>query len=52
LFHPVFDEGIAQSVFGLRLGKKRAFDNETIFAHFFGRLSRVSEQENFTTKEK
>jgi hypothetical protein len=23
-------------MFGLRLGKIRAFDNETIFAHFFG----------------
>jgi hypothetical protein len=25
-------------VFGLRLGKIRAFDNETIFAHFFRRF--------------
>src|SRR5690348_13365643 len=29
-FDPIFDEGIAQSVFGLRFGKIRAFDNETI----------------------
>jgi hypothetical protein len=36
LFDPILDEGIAQSMFGLRLGKIRAFDNETIFAHFFG----------------
>ena len=35
LFDPIFDEGIAQSVFGLRLGEIRAFDDETIFAHFF-----------------
>src|ERR1700752_118756 len=40
LFNPIFDEGIAQSVLGLRLGKIRAFNNETIFAHFFGLLSR------------
>jgi hypothetical protein len=36
LFNPFFDKGIAQSVFGVRLGKIRAFDDETIFAHFFG----------------
>ena len=36
LFNPIFDERIAQSVFGVRLGKIRAFDDETIFAHFFG----------------
>jgi hypothetical protein len=36
LFDPVFDERIAQSVLGFRLGKIRAFDDETIFAHFFG----------------
>jgi len=35
LFDPVFDERIAQSVLGLRLGEIRAFDDETIFAHFF-----------------
>ena len=35
-FDPILDEWIAQSMFGLRLGKIRAFDNETIFAHFFG----------------
>src|SRR6185369_3682787 len=35
LFDPVFDERIAQSVLGLRLGEIRAFDYETIFAHFF-----------------
>src|SRR5829696_10448352 len=60
LFYPVFDEGIAQSVFGLRFGKIRAFDNETIFAHFYGRLSRsflsksrrqVSGRGNFTTAQ-
>src|SRR4029079_15223135 len=33
LFDPIFDERIAQSVFGFRLGKIRAFDDETIFAH-------------------
>jgi hypothetical protein len=39
-------------VFGLRLGKERAFDNETIFAHYFGRLSRsFLERDNFTTKK-
>jgi hypothetical protein len=62
LFNPIFDEWIAQSVFGFRLGEIRAFDDETIFAHFFGRLSRfvfwsksrrqVSGRANFTTKEK
>ena len=36
LFNPILDERIAQSVFGVRLGKIRAFDDETIFAHFFG----------------
>jgi len=36
LFDPILDERIAQSMFGVRLGKIRAFDNETIFAHFFG----------------
>ena len=36
LFDPVLDERIAQSVLGFRLGKIRAFDDETIFAHFFG----------------
>jgi len=36
LFDPILDERIAQSVFGFRLGKIRAFDDETIFAHFFG----------------
>ena len=36
LFNPIFDEGIAQSVFGFGLGEIRAFDDETIFAHFFG----------------
>ena len=36
LFNPIFDERIAQSVFGFRLGEIRAFDDETIFAHFFG----------------
>src|SRR6185369_5058173 len=36
LFNPIFDEGIAQRVFGFRLVKIRAFDDETIFAHFFG----------------
>jgi len=40
LFNPIFEKWIAQSVFGFRLGKIRAFDNETIFAHFFGLLSR------------
>jgi len=39
LFDPIFDERIAQSVFGFRLGEIRAFDDETIFAHFFGLLS-------------
>src|SRR5689334_11108095 len=36
LFNPIFDEGIAQGVFGISFGKIRAFDDETIFAHFFG----------------
>jgi len=36
LFNPIFDKRIAQSVFGFGLGKIRAFDDETIFAHFFG----------------
>jgi hypothetical protein len=35
LLDPVFDERIAQSMLGFRLGKIRAFDDETIFAHFF-----------------
>src|SRR6185503_11360183 len=36
LFDPILDEGVAQSVLGLRLGEIRAFDNETIFQHFYG----------------
>src|SRR3569832_1738816 len=40
LFNPIFDEGLAQSVFGFRLVKIRVFDDETIFAHFFLTLSR------------
>src|ERR1700750_1859605 len=36
LFDPIFDKRIAQSVFGFRLGEIRAFDDETIFRHFFG----------------
>src|SRR5215217_1431952 len=40
LFHPIFDEWIAQSVFSFRLGKIRAFDDEAIFAHVFGMLSK------------
>src|ERR1700752_1219739 len=35
LFNPIFDERIAQSGLVLRLGEIRAFDDETIFAHFF-----------------
>jgi hypothetical protein len=35
LFNPILDKRIAQSVFGFRLGEIRAFDDETIFAHFF-----------------
>src|SRR6185295_4569076 len=40
LFNPIFDKRIAQSVFGFRIGEVRAFNDETIFAHFFGLLSR------------
>jgi len=36
LFNPIFNEGIAQSVLSLSLGKIRAFNDETIFAHFGG----------------
>src|SRR5215213_8675523 len=39
LFNPILDERIAQSVFGFRFGEIRAFDDETIFPHFFGLLS-------------
>ena len=35
MFDPIFDERIAQSVFGFRLGEIRAFDDETIFGHDF-----------------
>src|SRR6185369_1391891 len=55
LFNPIFDKRIAQSVFGFRLGEIRAFDDETIFAHFFGLLSWSFGQNvggNFTTKRK
>ena len=34
LLNPVLDEWVAQSVFGLSFRKIRAFDYETIFAHF------------------
>src|SRR5436190_16952644 len=59
LFDPIFNEGIAQSVLSLRLGKIRAFDDETIFAHFGGldisfldeRSRQVSGRANFTTRE-
>jgi hypothetical protein len=47
---------------GFRLGKIRAFDDETIFAHFFGYLSRfvfgpraagrLSGLVNFTTERR
>jgi hypothetical protein len=53
LFNPIFDEGITQSVFGFRLVKIRAFDDETIFAHFFELLSRSflwAERRQVTTK--
>src|SRR5215475_13545376 len=40
LFDPILDERIAQSMLCFRLGKIRAFNDETIFAHFFGYLSR------------
>lgn len=33
LLNPVFKEWVAQSVLGLRFGKIRAFDDETVFAH-------------------
>jgi hypothetical protein len=33
LLNPIFDERVAQSVLGLRFGKIRAFDDETVFAH-------------------
>ena len=53
---------IAQSMLGFRLGKIRAFDDETIFAHFFGLLSRsfldknaagrCPDRLNFTTEQR
>src|SRR5215213_10447109 len=63
LFDPILDERIAQSVFGFRLREIRAFDDETIFAHFFrlwvGRFERQNAtgqgcpgRANFTTTQR
>jgi hypothetical protein len=38
LLDPVFEKGVAESVFSFGLGKVCPFDNETIFAHFSKRF--------------
>ena len=47
LFDPVFDEGIAQGVFGFGLRKIRPLNDETVFAHVTRQINsilRVSRQ--------